>query len=243
MIMSSAHNRLQAEDGFSLIELLAAMVIGSIVLTALMTVFVGGVTGSSRVQDRVDAASRGRLAMDRVTSLLDSQVCVVTKSTDGLQDLSLAPIVPAVSNASSVTFYGDFNGASATPNRYTITHNAAAKTLSLTTATGTGTFPNVTYGTPRTVQLAEYVVPAVTGSGTAVDIFQYFPFQDDGSVSSDPATKVIPSTDAIASTIVRVAVNFRVLSSRTKVVDPRAATLQGEAGVATYDPTNKAICP
>ena len=75
------------------------MVVGGIVLAALMTTFVGGVQGSSRVQDRVDAASRGRLAMDKVTSLLNSQVCVVTKSADGLSDLSLPPIVPGVSNA------------------------------------------------------------------------------------------------------------------------------------------------
>jgi prepilin-type N-terminal cleavage/methylation domain-containing protein len=238
--MSTARNRLQAEDGFSLIELLASMVVGGIVLTALMTTFVGGVTSSSRVQDRVDAASRGRLTMDKVTSMLNSQVCVVTKSTDGLSDISVSPIVPAVSNASSVTFYGDLGGASNTPNRYTFTYNSTAKTLSLTTATGTGTFPNVTYGTPRTVQVAEYVVPAVDSTGSAIDIFQYFPFLSDGTVSSSSVT---PSTAAVADTIVRVGVNFRVLSTRTKVVDPRAATLHGEAGVATYDPTNQAICP
>lgn len=238
--MTSAQKRLRAEDGFSLIELLASMAIGGIVLTALMTVFVGGVTGSSRVQDRVDAASRGRLAMDKVTSMLNSQVCVVTKSSDGLSDISVSPIVPTVSDASSVTFYGDLGGASNTPNRYTFSYNATAKTLSMTTATGTGVFPNVTYGTPRTVQLAEYVVPAVNSSGSAIDIFQYFPFQSDGTVSS---TSVVPSTGAIADTIVRVGVNFRVLSTRTKIVDPRAATLHGEAGVATYDPTNQAICP
>jgi hypothetical protein len=110
----------------------------------------------------------------------------------------------------------------------------------MTTAAGTGTFPNVTYGTPRTVQLAEYVVPAVDSGGSAIAIFEYFPFQSDGTVSS---ASVVPSTGAIADTIVRVGVNFRVLSTRTKIVDPRAATLHGEAGVATYDPTNQAICP
>ena len=139
-----------------------------------------------------------------------------------------------------MTFYGDLSGATNTPSKYTFTYNASAKTLSLTTATGSGAFPNVIYGTPRTVQLAEQVVPAVDSGGSTLDVFQYFPFQGDGTVST---TSVLPSTAAITDTIVRVGVNFRVLSTRTKVVDPRAATLHGEAGVATYDPTNQAICP
>ena len=53
------------------------------------------------MSDRVDAQQRGRLAMDRVTSLLSSQVCVSS---------SIPPLIGVGSTDKSVTFYGDLHG-------------------------------------------------------------------------------------------------------------------------------------
>jgi prepilin-type N-terminal cleavage/methylation domain-containing protein len=234
--------RLRDEDGFSLVELMISMALSGLVLTALMLTFANGVTGANRTQDRVDAAQRGRLAMDRITGLLDSQVCVVGKDAAGA-DVSVAPILPSISTANSVTFYGDLNGASNTPNKYTITYSPTAKTLSLTTAPGSGTYPNVTFGTPVTTRLADYIVPALDANNNALDVFQYFPFDASGSVLTDAAHKVTPTTAAIAGTVVRVQVNFRALSSRNKTPDARSLSLQGESGVDTFDPTDNSVCP
>ena len=71
------------QSGFSLVELLVSMALGSIVLTALMTVFLNGVTGAVRTSDRVEALQRGRVTMDRVVTLLSSQTCLLNADGTG----------------------------------------------------------------------------------------------------------------------------------------------------------------
>jgi prepilin-type N-terminal cleavage/methylation domain-containing protein len=244
--MTAVSRLREDERGFSLIELLAGLAISSVVLTALMMTFLTGLRGVGNVQDRVDASSRGRLAMDRITSLMDSQVCVSAKNAVTGIDEAVAPIVPG-SDGNSVTFYGDLNGASTTPNKYQISYSPAAKTLTLSTWTPQGALPTVTYpGVPKVVQLADFIVPSRNGAGVQQPIFQYYPFidhdgfSDDGTVS---ATPVAVSDQVAANTIVRVTVNFTAISSRTKVEDPRMAALSGEVSAASYDPQNKAVCP
>jgi prepilin-type N-terminal cleavage/methylation domain-containing protein len=239
-------HHLRDEDGFSLIEMLAGLAISSVVLTALMMTFVTGLKGVGNVQDRVDAASRGRLAMDRITTLLDSQVCIFAKNAVTGVDEGVPPIVPG-SNGNTVTFYGDLSGASNTPNKYQIAYSPTAQTLTLSTWAPQGVLPTVIYpGAPKVTQLADFVVPARDTAGAQVPIFQYYPFidhdgfPDDGTVSSTP---VAVGDSATANTIVRVTVNFTTISSRTKVEDPRSSMLQGQVSAATYDPQNKAVCP
>ena len=67
---------LGANDGFSLIELLTAMVIGGVVLGALMTLMATGFTKSAEITDRAETAQSGRSALDRILTLMDSEVCL-----------------------------------------------------------------------------------------------------------------------------------------------------------------------
>jgi prepilin-type N-terminal cleavage/methylation domain-containing protein len=151
------------ERGFSLTELLMSMVIGSIVLWALMTVFVQGVGGTMKVSDRAEAQQRGRLAMDRLETVLNSQVCL---------DATHPPVIAG--DGQSVTVYADLGDVAFLPKQYRFVYDPAARTLTEQQFDGTGTVPNLTFpATPsRTASLAPGVVPDREG-GVQQPIFRY----------------------------------------------------------------------
>ena len=108
------------QSGFSLIELLMAMALGSIVLTALMTVFLNGITGAVRVSDRVDALQRGRVTMDRAVTLLNSQICLVNPDGTGQP-----PILDGQNN--QVTFYAALGVVDSDPTIYRLRYDSGTK--------------------------------------------------------------------------------------------------------------------
>jgi len=221
---------LRDERGFSLIELLMAMALGSLVLTAVMLVFTTGITASSKIGDRIDSASRARDAMDRITTLLDSQVCL-RNSGDSTTQPAIAPIVGASSTANSITFYADLNGATDTPSKYTITYDPAAKTLTQYKYLGSGLLPNVTFASsPVTTLLSDNVQQA-----GAVPVFSYYVFSSDGTVNE--GAPVTPSATNQLQ-IVRVGVQFQANSARTKTGDASRSVVSGQGTVATADPTD-----
>ncbi|MBI5105566.1 MAG: prepilin-type N-terminal cleavage/methylation domain-containing protein [Solirubrobacterales bacterium] len=223
------------ESGFSVTELLMAMSIGSIVLWALMQFFVTGIKSSNELSDRVEAAQRGRLAMDRVTTLMDSMLCLNAAT----------PPVVAGSTGTSVTFYADLAGASATPVKYQLTYDAATKQLNEAQYVGQGALPGaITYpGSPtRTRVLATNVVPARDGAGAQQPVFRYYAFQADGTVN-EAAPLAVPLTAGDASTVVRVAAQFRANPERTKAEDPRSSLIAGQSIVASADANTPAAGP
>ena len=90
--------RARDESGFTLIELLMAMTIGVVVLLAAFMLVDASTPLAQKTQDRVDAAQRGRLAMEIIGAELRSQVCMPG---------AVPPIMPTVSDDSNVWFYGN----------------------------------------------------------------------------------------------------------------------------------------
>jgi prepilin-type N-terminal cleavage/methylation domain-containing protein len=242
--------RLAADDGFSLVEMLAAMAIGSLVLTACMTVFIQGVKGTTKIENRVDTTMRARYAMDRVVRLLDSQVCAVLNQNS---DVQTAPIFSG-STDTSVTFYGDLKGGRDVPDRYTISYVAGPG----------GTPGKITiddYGYNATTKawtkvgvtntLVTDVVPIKNDAGVTQPVFLYYPFiaaspdapATIGDVSDTPATT--PLTVAAAPTIVKVGVQFAAISSISHRNDDKTrAYVSGSGSLATFnaDPTSPSAC-
>lgn len=68
------------ESGFTLIELVTAMSIGTIVLLAAFGLMDTVAKSQKRTEQRIDAVARGRSALEEITRQLRSQVCV--SSTD-----------------------------------------------------------------------------------------------------------------------------------------------------------------
>jgi prepilin-type N-terminal cleavage/methylation domain-containing protein len=226
------------EDGFSLMELVVAMAMGSIVLTACMMLFITGITGAARVNDRVEAQQRASIAMDRVTTLLSSQVCL---------DASTPPIL-AGSTANSVTFYADLNGASNQPKKYRFTYDPSTMKLTEYQWTGSGSLPSITYPTNPTLTrvLASNVIPAsVPSTGAILPVFSYFDFESDGTVDVTAPVTVGGSgvTAAQAAGIVQVNVAFEVRPDRTSSDDPRATTITGQALAGSADPSSPSAGP
>jgi type II secretory pathway pseudopilin PulG len=85
------------EDGFTLPEVVVASVVGFIVLAATLGLLESTLRLSGGVVAKTDAMQRGRLAMDRMTQQLRSQVCL---------DVNTPAI--AAGDQSSITFYADF---------------------------------------------------------------------------------------------------------------------------------------
>jgi prepilin-type N-terminal cleavage/methylation domain-containing protein len=225
------------EAGFSLIELLAAMVIGSLVLTVLMTIFISGVKGTTRIQDRVDSSQRARTALDRIVSLLDSQVCVPQATVAQPQNIVALPPVQATSTGSSVTFFADLTGAGVQPNEYKITYDASAKTLTLYTYTASGNTPLRTFNAAnKATQLATDVT--AVGSNP---VFTYYAFNDDGTIATTPAVVPLPAPGKVA----RVGVQFQALSSTGHVDNSQRAVVSGSGTVSTFNPdsTSPSVCP
>jgi prepilin-type N-terminal cleavage/methylation domain-containing protein len=241
--MRAATRLRRQEAGFSLIELLAAMAIGSVVLTALMTVFINGVTSAARVNDRVESAQRGRVALDRIVGLLDSQVCVVNYDSTLKTEVTLTPVL-AASDSNQVTFYADLSGASESPDRYRFVYSPTAKTLTEYRFDGVGKMPNVTFPAvaSATRVVATNVIPAKANNvptGPSLPIFQYYRFVNS---AIDPMALTTPLSATDAATVVRVAVQFQTVPERTKSEDPRKASVQGQGNVLTANPVTNTVC-
>lgn len=91
--------RLSRQAGFTLVELLLAMTIGTIVIGAAFAMLARSRAAQEVVSDRVDATQRGRLASERILRPLRSMVCLPGGTT---------PVVAASSD--SLTFYADQDG-------------------------------------------------------------------------------------------------------------------------------------
>jgi hypothetical protein len=68
--------RIAKDDGFTLVELLAAMTVGMIVLFAVFGLLDTAVRLQAKTVDGVETTDRGRLAIDRISQGLASRICL-----------------------------------------------------------------------------------------------------------------------------------------------------------------------
>lgn len=230
--MNPLANRVDAghEAGYTLVELLATMAVGTVVLLAVFGLLDAAATQSARVQDRVDNVQRGRLAMEFITQDLRSQVC-------------LGPDLPAITEGtdSAVTFYADIGSDDLfNPDRYRLVYNATAKTITEYQYQGTGTPPTTTFPTTptRTHLVLENVVPV-----SGVPIFRYYGF------TPNPATPDLLQTTPLdvnptsaslnaSNKTVKVAISFVARPTRAKNSGFTDSTFQNYVYVRTADPTD-----
>jgi prepilin-type N-terminal cleavage/methylation domain-containing protein len=217
-------NLRQDERGFSLMELMMAMAIGGIVLTMVMQIFVTGLTRSAQVGDRVEAAARARLAVDRAVTLLGAQTCV-----DGN-----APIVDGQST--SVTFRANLGIVDADPKQYRLRYDDPTDTLYEEQFDPTKVSGLVTYGaTPSRSRVLATDVAPVGGK-----IFSYYKFQTTGAAAGqvDPAPLLTTLNDSDRQQVVRVGVDLTAIPTRTKQADKRSTEINAQAVVVSSDPSN-----
>jgi prepilin-type N-terminal cleavage/methylation domain-containing protein len=234
------------ESGFSLTELLTAMVIGSVILLALMTLMTSGFSKSAEVSDRAEAAQAGRTALDRMVTLIDSTICLDPSSSQ----VAIPPLIGAQgavtgSDGNYIAFYGDLNGVSNTPSKYTLTYDASTKTITERRYNGVGTLPAVTWpSVSQTRVLTTEAIPAKDSlTGVQLPIFRYYKFAANGLI--DPTPMSTPITQANSILAIRVAIAFEVISRRTQREDARSTTIEGQSSIGTPDTSvpNAGSCP
>jgi prepilin-type N-terminal cleavage/methylation domain-containing protein len=97
--------RLRQERGFTLIEMLVALIAGIIVSSAMGAIVITSVHFGSSTTDRVDANQEGRVAMEKITQQLDS-ACVANTAAPVISNGATGPVGnPAVSDGTHMWFY------------------------------------------------------------------------------------------------------------------------------------------
>lgn len=229
--MSVARRIARDERGLTLVELLAALAVGAIVLFGVLVFTVTGIEGSLRAQDRSDSAQRGRLALDRMVTVLQSQVCL---------DVARPPIVSGTDSA--VTFYADTHSETFRPRRHSFTYDPSTGRIAEAIDHGSGSPPAITFGgAPDELRAVASGVRLISGR----PLLRYYAF-----TSSEPTTATVllptPLSPADARRVVRVNVAFKVIADRTGKPDRRATTIEGDAYVgsleATHDPSAGPRC-
>ena len=239
---------LSREDGFTLVELLVASTIGTIVILAAYMVLDRSIVLSGEVSDRADALQRGRLTLELTTRELRSQVCLGTDAE---------PITNGQPN--TVSFYVDTGDGSTNVQQRRLTYNAAATTVGGVAApagsvteerfNGSGTYPDLTYpgypSAPDQVRIIGRSVrqtkKMVNGVLTPQPIFTYFAWDD--AVDAEPGDMeqlATPLATADVARTVMIRMQFTSIPEKkvaTNVHDQDTVELTGDAYVRTADPS------
>jgi len=214
------------QGGFTLTELLTAMVIGTIVLMAAFVLLDRSTSLSNEVADRQDAVQRGRLAMEMMTRQLRSQVCL----GDTTEPITYG-------DANRVSFYADLSDGSRNVEQRTLSYDATSQRIVEDTYAGVGTYPTLTFPTlTRTNVLLTNARRVPNGSGS-IPIFRYYAFRT-GGVPGDMEELPVP-LDPIndAPRVVMVKLAFVALPARTVPRDIDATTFYSDVYVRLADPS------
>ncbi len=220
-------SRLRQEHGQSLIELLVTILVGGIVLAGIVEVTTSSLQAFKGVNDRVESTERARVAVDRLLTTLNSQVCL---------DALTAPIVVGSTKA-DLTFYADLapkSDTTLTSQRIVrMTYDAAANTITERRWTGS----TMSGAAAKTIVTTGVTAPA----GGPFSFYEYTPASSVGGPS--PTQLITPASpggltaDDVAD-IVRVRVDLVQTTRRTNTTDGRSSTVGGDAYVGSLDPFN-----
>lgn len=213
------------ESGFTLVELLAAMSIGMIVLLGCFALLDRSVTASHEITQRQEALQRGSVGLENITRQLRSQVCLGTDVT---------PIVQGQAN--ELTLYVDLSDGTRPAERRRLVYDPSAQTITQFREVGSGTVPNVTFAPP----VQEILLTRVTAApGEAVFRYYAFPASLPAPGASGVLTELTaPLSSTDAARVVKVGVGFVSLPEQASMPQRLGTTLHESVFVRSAD-TNK----
>jgi hypothetical protein len=219
--------RARSEAGFSLVELLASMVIGVVVILASWMIVDASGKLSTRTTNRVDAYQRGRLALDQVAAELRSQVCLPG---------GVAPIVPIVTGPNDVWFYNNTGDQDAAPQQRHISFINGTIREELWTANFAGP-PTST----RLLLTDVAPLPKSPGPGNE-PFFRYLGF--DANLPAAVNQEVPTPVSALnAPKVVQVDITFVARPSRASASSAQDSVFKQSVYFRTADPTDPAKGP
>jgi prepilin-type N-terminal cleavage/methylation domain-containing protein len=224
-------SRLRGEQGMTIVEMLIAITIMSLISLAGFALIDFTMRRSGEISGRVDADQRGRVAMDAITRQLRSQVC---------QPSGTPPMYSRAGNTTDdndATFFVDLtDGSDATkpaelhtlayvpyasaPTKGSIVERDYSGTLNSNPAI------DPSYGTtPYATRTLLADVAPVDGK---TPIFSYYDFSGNKLAT--------PVTGAPLGSIARIQVAYRSLPSRGSATDRGAVVFQDQVSVREVDP-------
>lgn len=214
---------LRREDGITLIELLVVCLVGFVVLSAAAGLVDASGRSSARVSDEVEVAQRARLAMERVTRELRSQVCL---------DAATPPI--ADGQEASITFYNQIDGnPDFRPKRQRISYSSASRGSIVQES-----WPSTSTGPPWTFAAAPTVRTLLTDVGrlSSQPIFRYYSFDGAGELTTPlDSTLAAPIATNSTARVVRVDVSFEALPTSGYTEQSRRSGLRSSVYLRNTD--------
>jgi prepilin-type N-terminal cleavage/methylation domain-containing protein len=213
------------DNGFTLVELVVSMFIGTIVvLAAFMLLDSTGVL-AKRAQDRVDAAQRGRQAMEIIGSELRSQVCLP----------GAIPPVVAGAKGDDITFYSNLGDENNPPQRRRVyvVGDALMEQMWQGTYSGSGTGLTVNWPAVPTSQRTLLQPIAQVG---ATPYFSYWGFDANLPATINTPLTAVPLNDIDAGKVVQVDVSFDSRPSNATTTKDLDSIFQQSVFFRTADP-------
>lgn len=217
--------RLRAQGGFTLIEMLVAMVIGMFTILAAFSLIDATTTGTAKVTGRTDATQRGRQALDTMTRSLRSQVCVG----------GVPPILSA--DATQITFTADLSGTGDTDQRK-LTFDPTARTITLGVKTGTGVEGSVPTGRSFPGAFTTTTLLADVVADGATPVFSYFADVAGTGGSQQTALTTLPIPAADLRRIARIDITFVARPTAAATTQSWASTLEDSVTIRAVDANN-----
>ena len=197
-------SRLRREaHGFTMVEMLAVMLISGIVLTGVANLMQMVMRQTTGIVSRTDASQRGRLVMDQITRELRSQVCL---------DLGHPSARPALESASanSITFFTDLSDGTRPPVKRQLVYDTANTRIveyEYGATTGLGVTPSAFSTTPtRTRVLLQNVTPT-----DSAGLFSFKKYTGSGryDTATAPVTPPLTAADLAAVANITIAMDVR----------------------------------
>ena len=197
--MTRLRTRAASQRGFTMIEMLVALLAAGIISTASLYTVIISLHFSSNYQDRIDANQQGRIAMVRVIQALQS-ACVAPQ---------VPPVVAGSTATKLVVYSNQSDAATIQPNLVTIQLASGSLTMG-TQAWSSGNYPNYVFSSTVTnFTLLPHAAQATLNGTGSQPVFQYFGYTAGGVLST--TAYAVPLSAANAATTAEVTVAFQAL--------------------------------
>lgn len=251
LTLRSLHSATREESGFTLIELVVAMLISGVIVVVLLTVLTFTTRQTSLVTEKVQATRTGRQTMTKVLDELHS-ACL------GSGYAEYFPVREG-STASKLIFYNAYSKQPAVPSasespsegvyKHEIEFNAAKDQLidKVYPSTSVSAWPVVSFSTATTHYLGENLTQTVE-EGKGVPVFQYYKYAAAASSSSsttkglqtlEPITSGTGFTKGEAAEVAAVVVTFTALPSSHNKEFNRGISFSSQMSFAYTSPSSE----
>ncbi len=228
--------RLRSERGFTLVEVLVAMVVGLIVSGALFAILEISLKQNARISDRVVAQQLGNTAMTRIIDPLRSG-CIARKAT---------PVLSG-STPSKLMFTTAFSEGTTPEPKEVFREKIEYASHKLTAAVeqaSSGTWPTYAgWGAAKETTLAENVYMPSGNTNGPFRYFKYGKASSSSSTSSVSALEALPTTSALsepeAKEVAGVEVRFEALAPDKDTRLSRAAQFEDQVTFAFSSPNSE----